>query len=74
MKCNIDGRGRSVRLVGGLVCLGIGALLLGAHWIFYASTAIFALGTITILAGLFQIFESRTGWCAIRAMGIKTPL
>ncbi len=31
--------------------------------------------TIAVLAGgAFMIFEARAGWCAIRAMGIKTPI
>jgi len=27
-----------------------------------------------VLGGAFAIFEARAGWCALRAMGIKTPL
>jgi hypothetical protein len=33
----------------------------------------FAAGA-AMLGGAFAIFEARAGWCALRAMGIKTPL
>lgn len=33
-----------------------------------------ALGGLMLAGGAFQIFEARAGWCALRAMGFKTPL
>ena len=28
----------------------------------------------TAAGGLLALFEARTGWCVVRAMGFKTPL
>lgn len=30
------------------------------------------LSIVLMVAGLFQWYEARKGWCAVRAMGIKT--
>ncbi len=27
-----------------------------------------------LLLGGFTVFEAKSGWCALRAMGIKTPI
>ena len=56
-----------IRRNGGIVCCAL-ALLGILRGPFLAG------GFILILAGLFQLFESRKGWCAIRAMGFKTPI
>jgi len=72
--CNIDARGKRVRLIGGVlttlvaVVLAI-ATLLGTLplWV-----AFVALGTL--VGGLFQIYEARAGWCVMRAMGFRTPI
>ena len=75
MQCNIDARGKRFRLISGMVCLLIGivvALLAllhaGPFWPLMGP----ALGVG--IAGAFQIFEARAGWCAIRAMGFRTRL
>ena len=71
LACNIDARGKRVRLFIGLLLLGA-AILVGIlaavrpfpfRWIVAA-----ALG----LGGAFSLFEARAGWCAMRAMGFKT--
>ena len=74
MKCNIDAKGRAVRKVTGLLCCVLSIVLMtlafilsGAFW------PLFAAGLSLLAAGLFQIYESRRGWCALRAAGIKTP-
>ena len=72
MTCNIDRRGRVVRSIMGIVLLGIAA-------IWYPSTPagasvwLYAAQGLLALSGGFTIFEGLAGWCAIRAMGIKTP-
>ena len=73
MQCNIDAKGKAVRLVYGLVMLAAaGALalvaLLGVAnawwvWLIVAGLA---------LMGGFGVFEARQGWCVVRAMGFKT--
>ena len=31
-------------------------------------------GAAAILGGMFMIVEGALGWCAVRAMGFKTPI
>ena len=62
---NIDGKGRIVRGVIGLV------LLAGAAACFHAS---FWLGALLAASGLFGLFEALRGWCLARACGIKTRI
>jgi hypothetical protein len=74
MQCSIDARGRAVRRNGGIACCLLGAASVGlALWGFYRTLLRIA-GIALIVAGLFQLFEARKGWCAIRAMGFKTPV
>lgn len=73
MKCNIDSKGKAVRLIWGLGMLALATVLaglilldvVGGGW---AWAGVVALG----LMGAFGIYEARHGWCAVRAMGIKT--
>ena len=71
MQCNIDARGKAVRLLGGVLLAIIGVILLvigaGATWSLIA-------GISCLCGGAFMIFEGASGWCAVRAMGIKTRL
>ena len=75
LECNIDARGKAVRLAGGLVTVGIGLLLalLSLTDVLTLPNASY-LVSACFLGGGFAIFEARAGWCALRAMGIKTPL
>lgn len=75
MQCNIDARGKAVRLIWGLLLL-LGAAVIGGlafagvlvGWVWWLAVAgLFA-------AGAFGVFEARAGWCAVRAMGFKTPM
>lgn len=74
MQCNIDARGRAVRRNGGLLCLVLGALSAGAAFAGAPRGPSLAVGGFLALAGLFQLFESRKGWCVVRAMGFKTSV
>ncbi|MHC5023316.1 MAG: hypothetical protein ACYTGG_05325 [Planctomycetota bacterium] len=75
MHCNIDSRGRAVRLVigGFILVVGIGFVglrgmgMLGGTWPWWV-------GAAAIICGTVGIFEARAGWCVVRAMGIRTPL
>lgn len=74
MQCNIDARGRLVRRNGGLVCLAAGiATAVAAGLTPYHRSLGIAAGVL-IVGGLFQLFEARKGWCAVRALGFKTPV
>ena len=74
MQCNIDARGKLVRLWYGIVLVVIGIVLLFA-WALRGGTIWAWVVTVgCMLGGAFAIFESRKGWCALRAVGIKTPI
>ncbi len=73
-QCNIDAQGKAVRLrlgiMGGLSSLGLAAacLLISAPdlaWVVPAGA---------FVGGAFAIFEGRTGWCVVRALGFRTPI
>lgn len=70
MQCNIDNRGRRVRLAAGVVAIAAAAFVLilaPGGWFAW----VVAVGLV--LGGAFSIFEARKGWCAMRAMGLRTP-
>jgi hypothetical protein len=74
MQCNIDAKGKAVRLGMGFVVMIVGVVLMmvwargsGAGWKWGVAGAVVA-------GGLFQIFEGWAGWCVVRAMGIKTRI
>jgi len=73
MQCNIDRSGRTLRLVMGAIIEMIGfALLLwwyrgGPPWSIWPAIACIGLGN-------FAIIEGTIGWCAVRAMGFRTPI
>jgi hypothetical protein len=75
MKCNIDDKGRRIRRVNGYACCGAGLALLGAGLARVGPRAKLAgAGSLLIAGGAFQIYESRKGWCVLRAMGVNTPV
>jgi len=73
MQCNIDSKGRALRLTSGIVLSCCGAILLAlavagirtSIWVWTSALLLMALGA-------FQIFEGWKGWCILRAMGFKT--
>ena len=73
MQCNIDQRGRKARLTAGIIASGAGLVLLLAGY-FRDQLPVTLVGTVFIVSGLFMIFEGLKGWCALRALGIKTPM
>ena len=75
MECNIDARGKALRLFGGLASI-IGGLSIASiayfdvvelPYLWYASAGLLA-------GGSFGVFEGWSGWCVARAMGIWTPI
>ncbi|MDF1810419.1 MAG: hypothetical protein P1U42_12065 [Phycisphaerales bacterium] len=74
-QCNIDSRGKAVRLIFGLILVllaGVIALVtvvwnVNGAWPWVASVGLFAFGA-------FALYEGWSGWCALRAMGVKTWL
>jgi hypothetical protein len=72
MTCNIDAKGRAVRLIIGLVSLLAGVLMLGL-WAWRAGGWLAWAASIAVLIyGAFATFEGWAGWCVVRAMGFKT--
>jgi len=73
MQCNIDARGKAARLIIGAVVLIIGVALVALWWQGSAEWALFAaLGAG--LGGAFAMFEGAAGWCALRALGVRTRI
>lgn len=70
--CNIDRRGQRFRLIVGVVLSVIAVLVFwqisDPGWLRWG------LGGGLLAGGLFCIFEGLAGWCAVRALGIKTRL
>jgi hypothetical protein len=73
LACNIDQRGKRARLIGGVIVgvCGAALILTGA---LTKSMVILGVGIFLAVTGSFMIFEGARGWCALRAMGIKTPM
>ena len=71
--CNIDRRGRKVRLITGAIVELVGAAGI-LHGVLRSSTGILIAGIFFLVTGSFMIFEGALGWCALRALGIKTKL
>ena len=75
-ECNIDAKGKFVRLVGGSMSMvaGIVALLLIVFGILPGN--IFTIGSVVgmFAGGALGIYEGRSGCCIARAMGIRTPI
>jgi hypothetical protein len=72
--CNIDQRGKTVRFILGALIESTG-LLLGVLWYFGWAPEWAIWPAIALwLSGVFVLFEAMVGWCAVRAMGFKTPI
>ena len=75
-ECNIDARGKFVRLVGGSISLAVG--LIGAIILILGvvPTNFITIGSVVGMlgGGALGIYEGRSGWCVARAMGIWTPI
>jgi uncharacterized membrane protein HdeD (DUF308 family) len=74
LKCNIDAKGKSARLINGIVLIVVGLVLMCVWPMRSESIFAWAVTIILILGGAFMVFEARAGWCVIRAMGWKTPM
>ena len=63
---NLKRTGRIARGVIGTLCLIAGIILTTSYELW--------LGLIFVIAGLFAIYEALSGWCLVRACGIKTKI
>ena len=72
LACNIDAKGKAVRLRMGLVLAFVGALC-ALVWAIPSGTVLaWTVSIVLLVSSAFAIFEARAGWCALRAMGFKT--
>ena len=74
LQCNIDSRGKRARLTWGLLCVAAGVTMLLLWALPTGSILAWAVTLLALVGGAFAVFEARAGWCALRAMGIRTPL
>ena len=72
LHCNIDAKGKAIRLVYGLVLLSAGLAMMLFWAVPGRSMLAWAVSLLCLASGAFVIFESRAGWCVVRALGIKT--
>ena len=72
LQCNIDARGKRIRLIMGVVEVLLSIALLFAWALPSGSGLAWGLTVALFVFGAFAIFEARAGWCVIRAMGMKT--
>ena len=75
MECNIDSKGRVVRVITGIFAILAGFVLaiLVSQGILTSESYMFVI-IGSILGGAFAMWEARAGWCVVRAIGIRTPL
>jgi hypothetical protein len=75
LECNIDARGKAVRMKLG-IRLVILSLILAALTYFgiIPATLGWFVAAASFAGGAFTIWESRKGWCVVRAMGFKTKI
>jgi hypothetical protein len=74
LTCNLDSRGKALRLILGIIFVFDGLILLLLRALRTGSTIAWIASIAMILAGAFMIFEGKKGWCVMRAMGFKTPI
>jgi len=74
LQCNIDAKGKLVRMIYGVAFTIAGVLVMLLWARPTGSVLAWILGGCATLGGAFAIFESRAGWCVVRAMGFKTPI
>ena len=73
MACNIDRTGRTRRLWIGIVTLAVAAVLAGLVLADVLPGPVWWAVAGTAAGGVFCVFEGAVGWCAVRAMGLRTP-
>lgn len=74
MQCNIDARGKAVRLLAGTLFTGGGLVALVLWQMSILPDWFWMVGTAATVCGLVMIAEARAGWCILRAMGLRTPV
>ena len=74
LECNIDARGKAVRLRLGIMGVISSLGLAAACLLISAPELAWVVPVGAFVGGAFAIFEGRTGWCVVRALGFRTPI
>jgi len=74
LECNIDARGKAVRLRLGLMGVFSSLGLAAACLLISAPDLAWIVPAGAFIGGAFAIFEGRAGWCVVRALGFRTPI
>ena len=75
LECNIDARGKAVRMKLGIRLIIISLILATLTYFEILPPTLGWLATAASFGGgTFTIWESRMGWCVIRAMGFRTKI
>tara|TARA_Y100000748_G_scaffold89227_1_gene74145 strand:+ start:494 stop:727 length:234 start_codon:yes stop_codon:yes gene_type:complete len=74
-ECNIDAKGKAIRLFGGIFSLILGLIISSIAYFDLVEVAYLWVAAAGLLAGgALGVFEGWSGWCVARAMGIWTPV
>jgi hypothetical protein len=74
LACNIDAKGKRMRLAMGVVLI-IAGVAMAIFWaVPHGGWKAWTATAVIFLSGVFGLFEARAGWCALRAMGFKTRI
>tara|TARA_Y100001970_G_scaffold30856_2_gene38325 strand:+ start:10516 stop:10746 length:231 start_codon:yes stop_codon:yes gene_type:complete len=75
LECNLDSKGKALRLVSGIIGVILGmTLLLLNYFEIVSGDILFTIIPFMIFGGSFAIFEGWSGWCLVRALGMRTPI
>ena len=74
LTCNIDARGKAVRLLFGIVSLVVCIGMLLGWALPFGGALSWTITVLVLVCAAGAIFEARAGWCVVRAMGIRTPI
>ncbi len=75
LECNIGARGKAVRMKLGIRLVILSLILAALTYFGFIPTTLGWLATMASFGGgAFTIWESRMGWCVIRAMGFRTKI
>ena len=71
--CNIDSRGRLIRGLLGSAGLLVALIILALWAVPTGSVIAYVLAAVAAVGGAFSVYEASMSWCAVRALGFKTP-
>ena len=75
IECNIDARGKAVRMKLGIRLVILGLILAALPYFgIIPSSFGWTLAGGSFVGGAFTIWEARMGWCVLRATGFKTKI